>query len=156
MKQQTICALPKTSRGFTLVELVIVVTIVLVLSALALPSFNQWYQNAAYRDTARNIMSELRQAKSQAIEKNVAQQVQFEAESYGSSDVGSAITNTTKLDLASQVTISPTINIQFTPMGIASTGTGTTATIYILDSSGKQRFSVQVEPTGRISVEGPL
>ena len=135
--------------------MVVVLSIMLVLSALALPSFSQWYQNAAYRDAARHIESELRQAKSQAIAKNVAQQVQFDAasQSYGSGDVGSAITNTTKVDLASQVTISPTINIQFTPMGLASTGTGT---VYILDSSNKQRFSVQVDPTGRIFATGPL
>ncbi len=155
MRQIARPASMQSSMGFTLVELVVVVGIIVILSALALPSYNQWRQNLAYRDAARNVMSELRQAKSQAIESNVSQCVRIDTvnKQYGFNNDCSAISNWTKLNLASQVTISTANDITFSPTGVVSPGA---STVSILDSTGKQRFYVQVEQTGRIFIKGPL
>lgn len=158
MRQIVSPASMRSSMGFTLIELVVVVGVIIILSALALPSYNQWRQNLAYRDAARNVMSELRQAKSQAIASNVTQCVRFDAvnKQYGfnNNDCGT-ISNWTEFNLASQVTISPTIiDIKFSPTGVVSPSG--ISTISILDSTGKQRFYVQVEQTGRIFIKGPL
>ncbi len=141
----------RNPRGFTITELITALVILAILAAFALPAFNQWRQNLSFREVARNVMSELRQAKSMAIEKNIGQQVQFDSvtQSFGFNDVGSAITNKTYLNLGSGVTITPTASITFTPAGVASTGTGT---VFIVDSTGTSRFYVQVDQTGRISL----
>jgi Tfp pilus assembly protein FimT len=149
MRQTVKPASMRSSAGITVVELVVVIAIMAILVALGLPSFIQWRQNLAYRDAARNIISELRQAKSQAIATNIKQCVRFDAagKQYGFSSDCAAVSNWTSLD--SQVTITPSTDIEFTPTGVASSGTGT---VFILDSSGNQRFYVQVEQTGRTSI----
>jgi prepilin-type N-terminal cleavage/methylation domain-containing protein len=148
----------RSSNGFTLIEMIVVVFILMILATLALPSYSQWRQNVAYRDTARHVMSELRQARSQAIASDTTQCVEFDAvnQQFGFSNTCATIINWTRIDLGSQVTISsiPTNTILFAPTGVVSSAQ--TSTVFILDSNGNQRFYVQVSQTGRILVQGPL
>jgi prepilin-type N-terminal cleavage/methylation domain-containing protein len=171
----------RSRGGFTLIEGIIVITIVALLTAISIPSFIGWRANLKYRETAREVASMLREAKSRAITNNLEQQVQFSPNPPGvSTQYGmragtraymsvsdwpgaSAVTNWTILD--SQVKIvsatttvtapqstNPPGSIQFTPNGAASS----VGTVSIQDTSGVTRFKVNVVQTGRISVtQGP-
>lgn len=169
----------RSREGFTLVEAILVVGIMGILMAISIPSFVGWRENLKYRETAREVASILREAKSRAITNNLEQQVQFDAvlRHYGmrpgtraymslSSWTGaSSVSNWTMLDSQVKIDASGTLtatvtpeatnppgSIQFTPNGAASA----VGTVSIQDISGVTRFNVNVTQTGRISItQGP-
>ncbi|CAG0941385.1 hypothetical protein ANRL1_00525 [Anaerolineae bacterium] len=67
--------------GFTLIEVMVVVAIMGILIAVALPPFVNWRNNLGYRQTARGMTAMLREAKSLAITRNVQQRVVFKPNS---------------------------------------------------------------------------
>lgn len=62
-------------RGFTLIELMVTVTIFGILLALAMPSYSQWIANTRARTTTEAIQNGLMLAKAEAVQRNV--KVQF-------------------------------------------------------------------------------
>lgn len=61
--------------GFTLIELMITVSILGILTAMALPSYNVWIQNTRIRTAAESIQTGLQKARVEAVRRNA--QVQF-------------------------------------------------------------------------------
>lgn len=59
-------------RGFTLTELMFVVTIFAVLTSLALPSYNQFVRNQRVKTASFDLFSSLMQARSDAITRNAS------------------------------------------------------------------------------------
>ena len=55
------------NRGFTLVEILVVIIVVGVLGAIALPAMSRWVPNQRLKGAARDITSVLAQAKAEAI-----------------------------------------------------------------------------------------
>lgn len=60
------------ARGFTLTELMIVVTVFAVLTSLALPSYNQFVRNQRVKSASFEVFSSLVQARSEAITRNAS------------------------------------------------------------------------------------
>lgn len=73
MLKQNLGAQPR--RGFTLLELVVVLAIFSVLLALAMPTYRAWMARTKIRVAAESMMSGLVYARNQALQRNA--QVQF-------------------------------------------------------------------------------
>ena len=64
-------AAPSIMRGFTAIELLVVVSIIAVLAALAGPSFAQMIESWRVRDATESLRSTLIFARSEAINRGV-------------------------------------------------------------------------------------
>jgi prepilin-type N-terminal cleavage/methylation domain-containing protein len=57
-------------KGFTLIEVMVVVALIAILSGIALPNAIAWRSNAKLSSTVREIMADLQLAKMEAIKRN--------------------------------------------------------------------------------------
>lgn len=62
---------PRGNRGFTLIELAIVVAIIAIVLTFGLPGFAEWSQNTQIRATAESIQSGLQTARYEAVRRNM-------------------------------------------------------------------------------------
>lgn len=67
--------------GFTLVELVISISILAVLAALATPSYRVWMENTRIRTAAESIQAGLQKARVEALRRNLPVQFNLGADS---------------------------------------------------------------------------
>lgn len=146
-------------KGFTLVELLIVIAIMSVLSAIALPAFNQWRATLNSKEAAWGIASELKLARQTAITNNLVCTAEFNVAgnryrlTQGGAEVkpwtvlpsGMSLTTGTGIACTGAVDI----NIAFSPRGSAGS-----AAVCVNDSSAVTRFTVHVSPTnGRVYID---
>lgn len=66
----------KVDRGFSLIELMVVITILALLAVLGIPSFRDWVLNTRIRTTSEGLENGLRNARVQAIQKDT--KIRFE------------------------------------------------------------------------------
>jgi general secretion pathway protein H len=62
-----LCTAPSASRGVTLLELVIVMMLMAIIAAIALPMFGNGVSTSQLRSTAREVAASLRMARSEAL-----------------------------------------------------------------------------------------
>jgi type IV fimbrial biogenesis protein FimT len=67
---QTAMPAPASSKGFTLIELMIVVVIVALTLALGMPSYRTWVQNTQIYNAAESAQNGLQKAKAEAVKQN--------------------------------------------------------------------------------------
>jgi type IV fimbrial biogenesis protein FimT len=60
----------RRNSGFTLIEMMIGITLLAILLAMALPSYRTWIQNAKIRNAAESILDGLQLARSEAVARN--------------------------------------------------------------------------------------
>lgn len=66
---------PSRSGGFSLIELMVAITIVSLFLLLAMPSFSEWLVNSRIRNAAESIVNGLQVARNEAVRRNAP--VQF-------------------------------------------------------------------------------
>ena len=66
-----------TQRGFTLIEMLVGISVVALLILLAVPSFKSWIQNTQIRAAAHAIADGINLARGEAIHRNVPVQLQL-------------------------------------------------------------------------------
>ena len=59
----------QTSRGFTLVELLVAIAIVGLLMAVSVPGSIRMYESMQYRQAVRGVISTLAEARQQAVDR---------------------------------------------------------------------------------------
>ena len=82
---KTLTSTTSPERGFTLIELLMVLAIAGMLVALVPVAFNKLQEGSQYRDTVRGIVTQLRQARQQALTEghNVLFQVDTNKRQFG-------------------------------------------------------------------------
>ncbi len=152
--------LRKRQSGFTLMEMMIVVAVLAIMAAIAIPNFMSLLPGMRLNGAARQVMGDLMAARMNAVKENNRFRVFFNSpgtnqyqildddNNNNSADTGEAITTPPKniQDNYHDVSFSSTTNPIFYPRGTAY---GTTVTV--TNSSGSKYVKVAI--TGRVKIE---
>jgi type IV fimbrial biogenesis protein FimT len=146
----------RRQRGFTLVEMVIVVFMVGVLATLAGPMFGDFIVQQSIRNTAFELMSDLTYARSEAVKRNLPVSMSKTGTWAGGWKVAAGATT-----LRQHPALSPNITITMASSSVDYLLNGrasASASFTIDDTAGKASIvarCVSVDPGGRPqSVEG--
>jgi prepilin-type N-terminal cleavage/methylation domain-containing protein len=148
------------SQGFTLQELMAVMAIMGVLLAICLPVAGTWIANAEYRQTARELLYVLRDARSRAITFNREHRVEIDAArnryrvTRGNRGAHSISWDTVVHDWMTPPTpVRFASNIEY--IHLNTNGTANGGTVSIQDGALSTRYEVRVTRTGRFRITAP-
>ena len=69
-------------RGFTLIEVIIVMAIMAIVAGIAIPSFSANIESQAVRNAAQTLLSHMKQARVRALAENRVVSIKFAVDSY--------------------------------------------------------------------------
>ena len=120
----------KSKSGFTLIEMMVVIAIMAIITAIATPNVMQWVGTQRFNSAVRDIQSSIESMRLYAVKENSTTTISFTngANSYVTttrkrglpSTDPDAVKNTTH-NLPHGVTVSPTMNLVFSSLGTAPT-----------------------------------
>lgn len=144
-------------QGFGMAELIVVVAVIGLLAALAMPSFLTYWQSAGLGAGAAEMSSILNRGRQLAVSQNTSVCVQVSGTSIrfrtvscaGTIWTGSGTTSAGLISLSNGLQISGGTSAIFTNAGGANPG----ATYTVTDPRTARTRSVVVAATGRVSVQ---
>ncbi len=149
----------RAEAGYSVTELALVMAIVGILAALALPSFLTYYQASTLRVAAEEVAAFVNQGRQLGIRENagVCVHITSTALQYflgnscsGAAWVGPGTDSDGSVKIAQGITLSTNADPVFSYLGAANPG----ATITVTNSQDGQAVHVTVAPSGRVSI-GP-
>jgi len=146
----------KNKKGFTIMELMVVIAIIGVITAIATPSVIRWFSNQKFNSAVRDVQSSIEGMRQYAAKENSAAVISFTSgdDKYetlrwqrGIGTGSNAYTFKTH-NLPKGVTIGTTLDVEFSSRGTAQFSFGTsTGTVTINGATGLSN-SIQVSLTG--------
>jgi prepilin-type N-terminal cleavage/methylation domain-containing protein len=143
-------------RGFGMAELIVVLAVVGLLAALALPSFLTYWQSAGLSAGAAEMASTLNRGRQLAIAQNgsVCVQVSGTGIRYRSVSCAGTIWTGTGTNSAGLVSLTNGMQISGGPVTFTNAGGATVQTNFIVTDPRTSRFrTVTVQVTGRVMVQ---
>jgi type IV fimbrial biogenesis protein FimT len=131
--------------GFTLYEVVVVMVIIAVISAIAILNYVSWLPGIRLNGAARQVMGDLMTARMNSLKENASVVVsRISNHSY-------AITVGSKTPIIKDLQQDyPGTHINFTSIVFSSTGTTSPRTIVLENSGGIKRMTIAI--TGRVKI----
>lgn len=161
---------PERSKagGFTLIEVMVVVAIVGIIVAIALPPFVNWRNSLGYRQAARGMTAMLREARSLAVTRNRQHLVVFKPNSssytllrgnraYNTQAAGWTREEVRKIGASTVIrtgsggTSRENLSVRFNPDGTATVTPGDGA-VTVNEGTAVQ-YQLSVTPSGLISTK---
>ncbi len=148
----------KTTRGFTLIELMVVIALIAILTAIAIPSYQTFMVRSRLKGAARQVMSDLMNARMMAVSLNQNVKVHIEGDGHtyqiwsDANNDGTVASNegvNISKDLHQDyhdVALSKTNDPIFNPRGAASQF----GTVTVTNSAGSRNITVAM--SGRVAV----
>ena len=142
--------------GYSLVELIITTAMILIVSALAAPSFLNYYRSASVRAGADILKTYLNEGRQLAIRgnapvcvKSTTTAIQF----LQASCTGTAITVAGLNSTSSNVQLPENITLSTASALFSNLGAATSATTYtVTDTVSNRQLTVTVSVSGRVSI----
>lgn len=150
-------------RGFTLIEVMVVIFMITAVSAFAVPGIMKWRSAAKLRGAAENLKGDLELAKLRAIQENGAVSIEFYGDRYQiyiDNDKDWSPDAPEKLSRLLNKRLPPGIQIdtEATSFGgqkhtrFSGRGTAVTGTAVLVDSSGRKK-KIIISTFGNIRIE---
>lgn len=147
------------NKGYSLVELLVVISFMGILAAISVPGLLEWRRDAQYKEAAQLAASALRQAKGQAINVNQQVTVTFTLDDTAANEnnsvkIGTGVPVLFKKGIEIKKTAdcnvdSGTVSIVFNPGGSSETGY-----VCIFDGATKKyRIGIPTAHTGRVRLQ---
>ena len=148
----------KTARGFTLIELIVVIALIAILTAIAVPSYQTFMVRSRLKGAARQVMSDLMNARMMAVSQNQKVKVHVENgghtyEIWSDANHDGAVDDNEGVNISKDVqqdyydvTLSTTNDTIFNPRGAADAF----GTIQVTNPAGFKNITVAI--SGRVAV----
>ncbi|HBB16701.1 MAG TPA: hypothetical protein DCZ97_06730 [Syntrophus sp. (in: bacteria)] len=134
--------------GFSLPELMIIVAIVAIVSAIAAPNYTDYMAGRRLKGAARLVMSDLMAARAKAVSQNIDVAVTF------TSNYGYTITGESARDIRNDY-YDVTLGASGNPISFTSRGTAgaTTVTVTLTSARTGATTCVMTASTGRVKID---
>ena len=135
---------PRSVSGFTLIELMVGITILAIAITVGLPSYGRWIQNTHVRNASESVINGMQRARAEAVSRNMNVAFSLGGGAFWTvtqvSD-GSAIDSKPDAEIQASIVVTPTpddaTTITFSNLGtvVANTDGSSTLTAIDIDSN---------------------
>ena len=146
----------RCARGFTIVELVVIMAIVAILATVAVIGIPEWRANMSLKATARDMVSHYQFARIEAAKRNATASIQITEGGEGVGKCEVIINGQTVKDMTMppKVTVTPPTTpvtiFQINNRGIPIGAVGAVAL-----TNGARTYNITLSAAGAISMSGP-
>ncbi len=136
-------------RGFSLLELLVVILIMGVMGAIAIPAFSDWREKQVVRNITQTLLAQLKQARVLAVSGNRSVRISFSPKFYvfDANTTGSCSTCRNEQVNLSQFSDNLSVVSNKNPISFSSRGTAGNATVTL--SAGGHSKKIKINLIGR-------